>query len=337
VFKQELQYARGVRDGRITDQVRMLPILYEFPEAMQVAPDKPWMNPANWPMVLPNLGRSITVERLIADFAEAPRRATRRSAAGRPSTSTSRSAWPARRPLARRRLLGTAADATLVSLEALIARCDVAVAGGRRRRPRRPLRPGRAGPRPGPASGCCGSGPGPRPTCSSRRKDIAERLNDFVAAGDLVVCTTPTQDIEEAADIIEQLLEAGLLPEKNAVGLDPPASPPWSTSSPAAASTRGRWWRCRRATASPARSGARAQAEGRHLAHAGQGLMAWCVGNAKAEQRGNAVLITKETAGKAKIDPLMAPSTPSADGAQPRVATPGDRRRHPGRGLRHRP
>jgi len=42
------------------------------------------------------------------------------------------------------------------------------------------------------------------------------------------------------------------------------------------------------------------------LRHGGQGLKAWAVGNARVEPKGNAILLTKQASGSAKIDPLMA-------------------------------
>ena len=38
----------------------------------------------------------------------------------------------------------------------------------------------------------------------------------------------------------------------------------------------------------------------------GQALMACAVSNARVEPKGNAIVITKQALGKAKIDPLMA-------------------------------
>ena len=48
----------------------------------------------------------------------------------------------------------------------------------------------------------------------------------------------------------------------------------------------------------------RSMAEGRYE-HAGQAIVDWAVGNAKCVARGNAMLVTKEVSGKAKIDPVM--------------------------------
>jgi len=67
VFRAELQYARGVRAGRIVDS-RMLPLLYEFSEAMQTDRSKPWADPTYWPMVMPNLGRSLHLDTMIAGY-----------------------------------------------------------------------------------------------------------------------------------------------------------------------------------------------------------------------------------------------------------------------------
>ena len=307
VFRQELQYARGVRDGRITKRVRMLPVLYEFPETMQTDPAKPWANPANWPMVTPNINRSIDIERLLDDFEKAREKGeeeVRRWASQHLNVEIGM-ALHVDRWRGADYWLGAAEKA--LSLKDLMRRCEVVVVGidggglddllglaviGRRKDGKGWLLWNRAW---------------VQSDVLELRKDIAERLTDFEKDGDLVFCKSPTQDIEEVADIVEQLLKADLLPEKYAVGLDPQGVAALVDELVArgvsddqlAAISQG--FRLSRSV-----WGAERKLKDGTLRHQGSRLMAWCVGNAKAEQRGNAVLITKETAGKAKIDPLIA-------------------------------
>ena len=40
--------------------------------------------------------------------------------------------------------------------------------------------------------------------------------------------------------------------------------------------------------------------------HSAQALTSWAVANARVEPKGNAIIITKQASGSAKIDPLMA-------------------------------
>ena len=60
------------------------------------------------------------------------------------------------------------------------------------------------------------------------------------------------------------------------------------------------------AAMSPAIYGVPIKLENGTMAHDGSDLMAWCVGNAKVEARGNGNMVTKQAAGRAKIDPLVA-------------------------------
>ncbi len=306
VFKDELQYARGVRDGRITEGVRMLPILYEFPESMQIAPDKPWRDPANWPLVLPNLGRSITVDRLISEW---------RTAQDKGESSARE--WASQHlnvqiglAMHSDRWIGSdyweAASDPQITLDYIKEHSDVVVAGGdvgglddlwglavmgRHKVTRHWMLWVKAW---------------AQPILLERHKEVSEALRGFEKDGDLVICERVTQDAEEAASIIVDLRDSGLLPESGGIGLDPAGVP--ALLEELAFHNIGA--PCTKAVSQGYKLSASIFGVERKLAdgtlkHCGSALLNHCVGNVVAEARGSNIYLHKRS-NSAKIDPLMA-------------------------------
>lgn len=306
VFKEELDYARGVRDGRITEGVRMLPILYEFPEAMQIAEDKPWKNPKNWPAVLPNLGRSITIDRLTAEWRTAQDKgdgAAREWASQHLNIQIGQALhhgrwigvdfWPA------------AADRR-ITLDYLIAHSDVITFGGdvgglkdlwglaalgRHKVTRHWMLWVKAW---------------AQKVVLERHPEIAERLRDYEKDGDLVICERVTQDAEEAAAIIVKVREEGLLPATGGVGLDAAGV----TGLLEELASHGITEPCVAAVnqgykLSSSIFGAERKLADGTLKHCGSAMLNWTCGNLLAEEHGQNVYMHKR-ADAEKIDPMMA-------------------------------
>ena len=308
VFRTELQYARGVRDGKITERVKTLPVLYEFPEAIQISKDKAWLNPDLWHMVTPNLDRSITLDALLDGYARAKEDGTGEIIAW----ATQHLNVEVGLALHSNRWIGAdfwqaAKDALPVTLESIRERCDVAVVG---------IDGGGADD----LLGLCVIGrcretmawlawfhAWAHPTVLDRRKEIVPVLRDFEAAGDLTICDWPTQDFEELTEIVGALNDDGLLPSESAVGLDPAGVSALVDELTLVGISLGQMNAVpQNYTLSKSIWGMERKLMDGTFRHGGQPMMAWVLGNARAEQKGNAVHITKQAAGKAKIDPLMA-------------------------------
>lgn len=296
VFRAELQKARAVRDGTLVAPI--LPLLYEFPK------DVDWRDAANWPMVTPNNGRSITVERLVSEYHQA-------QAAGEEELRR----WASQHlnveiGLALMSDRWAGADfweqqgTAGLSLDDLLSRSEVAVVGidggglddllglavmGRERETGHWLHWGHAW---------------AHPSVMERRKAEAPKLRDFEADGDLTIVERIGDDVAQVADIVRRVDESGLL---DRVGVDAAGV----GAIVDALIERGleidrivaisQGWKM----VGSIKTAERKLAEG-SLFHGGARLMAWAVGNAKVEPKGNAIAITKQAAGSAKIDPLMA-------------------------------
>lgn len=303
VFKTELSNARAVRDGEI--DLPLLPILYEYPE--RFLEENLWKDPANWSMVNPNLGRSVDEAFLRRELEKAERNGIEQMMLFASQHFNIEIGLRMRNDAWRGAQYFERAGDTSLTLESLLERCEVAVAGvdggglddlyalcvaGRDRETREWLFWTRAW---------------VQRDLLKLRPEIASKLEEFSASGDLVLCDDATQDILEIAAIIRQVADSGIVPDEHWIGVDPQAISALLDALTEIGLNDKQWVGVPQGfRLSSAVWGMERKLKDGTLRHNGSAMNNWCVSNAKAEQRGNAVYITKETAGKAKIDPLIA-------------------------------
>lgn len=303
VFKAKLDYARDVRDGKVNDN-KFLPVIYEFPDAMIKSGDH--LKTENLYVTNPNIGRSVRLDWLESEL--------RKEMAKGPETrnvflakhlnveigqNIRANRWPGAE-FWQRRIYDD------LTLDLLLSESEVVVVGldggglddlfglsviGRHAVTKDWLVWSHA---------WCHSG------VLDRRQSIASKLLDFRREGSLTIVDDDLDDIDQMVEIIRDINDRGLLA---AVAADP-AGLGEVIDALAAIGVTAEAQNLIGAPQGYAMMNAIKTAE-RKLAngtmkHDGSALMAWCVGNLKIEPTATAIRASKQSAGDAKIDPVMA-------------------------------
>ena len=306
IFAQKLEYARGVRDGRIDDN-SFLPVIYEYPEAL--LKEKAYMEPKWWFLTNPNLGASVDEKFLSREFKKAEDAGTESMQGFLAKHLNIQIAMSAKAQAWAGATFWDAAAGT-VTLETILERCEVIEVGidggglddllglavlGRERET---------------GTWLLWCHAWAHEIALDRRKSEAPRYRDFEKDGDLNIVAEVEQGIKEVGDIVRKLNTSGLL---DRIGVDPSG-----TGLIADELENGdekgegkidhdrivgisQGWRLNSAIKTM-----EVKVASRSILHSGSRMMQWCVGNARVEPKGNAILITKQASGTGKIDPLMA-------------------------------
>ncbi|MBN9674634.1 terminase large subunit [Salipiger bermudensis] len=303
-WEKELETARAVRDGKL--DFPMLAVLYELPAKMAEA--EKWRDPKTWGMVNPNIERSVSREYL--------QREMRKAEEGGPEAlalfASQHLNVQIGLGLKSGRWVGAdywaKAEREEVDFEQILATSEVCVVGvdggglddllglyvlGRHAETSRWQGWGRAW---------------ADRDVLTLRKQIAPELEALEAAGELIL----VDNIEEEAnpkivEICARIRDAGLFPDQDGIGMDPEGvgsiiddlvAEGFEIDDIRAISQGYKLNAAIKTAPVKLKNGS--------MVHSGQRIMTWCVGNAKTEARGNAVIVTKAQSGSAKIDPLMA-------------------------------
>lgn len=301
IFKQKLDYARDVRDGKIVDS-GFVPVIFEHPPEMVASGE--CLKLENMAMVNPNLGFSVDRTFLEREYKKAElagadsfRGFMAKHANVEIGLNLRSDRWAGAD-------FWEAQARPPVTLETILAECeviDVGIDGGGLDDL---LGLAVAGRRKDSQEWLLWTHAWAHPSVLERRKQEAARFTDFSRDGDLTLVANMGEDVQDVADIVASVERSGLLDK---VGVDPSGLGGILEALEAAGVPQDKiigisqGWKMTGAI----KTAERKLAEGA-LIHGGQPLMNWCVGNAKIEPRGNAVIITKQAAGFAKIDPLMA-------------------------------
>ena len=304
VFAEDLDGARGAR--RETEKARSCRCCTSS-RWRNRGQDKPWRDPKNWPLVTPNAGRSIEIDRLVAEAAdeEAKGEAAFRIWASQHlniqvGVALAYGSWVGAEVWEQN-------GSTAVTLDALLERSEVidfgidggglkdllgAAAVGRDRETQEWLHWAKS----------LGA-----PSVTKYQPEIAQKLEDLAKAGEATLVQEIGDDVKEVAEIAARIHKG----ESARPGRRRPAR---AQGNPRRARNRRRpegkivgvsqGWKLNSAILTTERKLAAGQ-----LLHGGTALMAWCVGCAKVEPKGNAVTITKQASGSGKSTRSWRPST----------------------------
>lgn len=304
VFRAELIKARKVRDGLLS--LPTLPIIYEFPESM--IEDGSWQDSKNWWMVAPNLGKSITLrglENLYASAVAAGEEEVRGWATQHLNiqigTALKNDAWQGAAYWDK----STCKDLTL---DKLLEESDVVTLGIDGGGLDDMLALAVCGRRADNEQWQLWSHAWLHEKAVERRKSSEQHYRDFAEEGSLTIVDTLGDDLAQLGDYVEQVVGSGKLALEQAVGVDQSGLGMIEDELVYRGVDKekqivgvSQGWRL----TSAIKALERALAQGTAV-HADQALTRWSAENAKIEPRGNAILITKQVNGSAKIDPVLA-------------------------------